>query len=360
MRKRTAKGERGLFSIIIPSFNVKEYLIGCLGAIFRNVYPCYEVIVVDNGSTDGSLEAVRGEFSDQKEKLKTISLPENFGPAKARNEGAKIARGEYLGFLDSDTQVDKNWIIEAEKCFRANDKVAAIQCKLLLLPDKTHLDCVGEYLGELGFLIPVAEHGEKDSGQYDHPFKILAAKSAGMFIRSEIFRQVGGFDEDYFIFMEETDLGWRCWLTGYQVVFCPSSVVYHHFSATKQLVDQSFYNYLVRFHGTKNYLLTLYKNLSFAYLWRILPIHLLLWLGLAGHFFLRAKYHSTANILRAVVWNLVHLSGNWRKRRNIQKQRVFSDEQLFSGFGLMKKRGLAYLINKFSASQRTVLTTENR
>lgn len=349
-----------LFSIIIVNFNGKEYLNNCLMSVFNNACDDYEIIIVDNGSTDGSIEFVKDTFSIKLYKIRIINLKRNFGPARARNDGVKIARGKYIGFLDNDTEVDKNWILEAIKGFESSEDIAALQCKLLFIKNKHRIDYVGEYLSNLGFLIPVAAYGEEDNSQYDFKNRILSAKSAGMFIKKSVFDRIGGFDEDYFIFMEETDLNWRVWLSGYEIVFWPHSVVYHSFSATKDIVDKRFNNRLVRFHGTKNYILTLYKNFSIKYCIKILPLHVFLWFCLSFYLLARGNIRSSLNIFQGILWNLVNFSKNSRKRALIQKNRIRTDTELFVNLGLIKKRSFNYFIDKFIQSQKVAITPENQ
>lgn len=346
-KQKMKTANRPNLSVIIPTFNAKPYLNRTIEAVIKSKAQNFEIIVVDNASTDGSIQYLEKTFRRYLNKITFLRLDKNYGPAKARNEGVKLARGKYLAFLDSDTEVDPYWAKEALSCFRSDKKIAAIQCKLLLLRDRKSLDYVGEYLSNTGFLTQVASHGEKDRGQYDFPYKILAAKSAGMFITKEAFEKVGGFDEDYFIFVEETDLGWRLWLAGYEIVLCSKSVVYHYFSATKDIVDKSFNNHLVRFHGTKNYILTLYKNLSFRYVIKILPIHILLWLGLAFYFTVTGSFLSGLNIIKGVLWHLPNFIKNTKKRQVVQKMRIVSDTTLFEEIGLMKRISPVDLVKKF-------------
>lgn len=350
------KKVKSFFSIIIVNYNGKNFLADCLSSIFKNIYQNYEVVVVDNGSSDGTVKFLKKKFG---KKLKICALDKNYGPAKARNEGVKLARGKYLCFLDNDTKVDPTWIVRALECFSSDDRIGAVQCKLLRF-DKRNYDYAGEYLTNLGFLTPVAKYGEQDMGQYDHIREILAAKSAGMFIRKDVFLKAGGFDEDYFIFMEETDLGWRVWLSGYKVVFCPKSIVYHHYSASKDIFDKDFNNYLVRFHGTKNYILTLTKNLSFAYWIKIIPIHVLLWFSLALYLLLTGNFRSARNMIMGIFWNLVNLKMSLTKRDLIQRERIVGDEEIFVKLCLMKNRGLLYLVKRFLKSQKEQQTPESK
>ena len=348
-----------IFSIIIVNYNGKKYLAKCLNSIFKNKYSKFEIIIVDNKSTDGSVDFVIDNFSRNLSKIKIVKLNKNYGPAYARNKGFEKSVGKFICFLDNDTQVHPNWLTNAKKLFDSDKKIGCIQSKLLLANQKNRIDYVGEFLGNLGFLKSTAQYGEIDNGQYDSSNSILAAKSAGMFIRRQAFIDAGEFDPDYFIFMEESDLGWRTWLAGYKNIFCPKSIVYHKFSSTKDIVDPKFNNYLVRFHGTKNYIQTLIKNLSFWYLLKILPVHLILWFCLATYLLLTGKFLSAKNIYKGLFWNFSHLRQTLRKRKLVQEKRKVSDQKLFVTYKLMSKTNLRYYINKFTNSQKIIITPEN-
>lgn len=340
-----------LVSIIIVNYNGYYLLKNCLNSILKNSYNNYEIIIADNGSTDNSLQKIKIDFKDYLNRIKLLDLKKNLGPALARNKAFKESTGEIIAFLDNDTEVENNWILEALKLFQTNSKIGAIQSKLLLLDQPTKIDYAGEFLGSLGFLKSVANYEETDNGQYNLNSSILAAKSAGMFIRRKAFIKAGQFDSSYFIFMEETDLGWRTLLAGYQNYFCFNSIVYHKFSSTKDIVDPDFNNYLVRFHGTKNYIQTLIKNLSPKYLLKILPIHLFLWFSLATFLLITGRFKSAKNIYKGIFWNLTHLKQTLHKRKIVQKHRKVSDQELFINQKLMNKTTLGYYINKFFSAK---------
>lgn len=341
-----------LVSIIIVNYNGYHLLKNCLNSILKNSYKNYEIIIADNGSTDNSLSQIKTDFKNNLSKIKLLDLKKNFGPSIARNKAFKRSTGKIIAFLDNDTEVNKNWILEALKLFQTNSKIGALQCKLLLLDQPTKIDYAGEYLGSLGFLKPVAVYQETDNGQYNKNYTILAAKSAGMFIRRQAFIKAGQFDPSYFIFMEETDLGWRVLLSGYQNYFCFKSIVYHKFSSTKDIVSPGFNNYLVHFHGTKNYIQTLIKNLSSKYLFKILFIHIFLWFSLATFLLITGKFKSAKNIYKGIFWNLTHLNQTLHKRKIIQKHRQISDQELFINQKLMTKTTLKYYTNKFFLTQK--------
>jgi len=348
-----------LVSIIIVNYNGYHLLKNCLQSIFKNSYSNYELIIADNGSSDNSIPKIKKDFKDKLSRIKILDLKKNLGPALARNKAFKISKGEIIAFLDNDTQVTKDWIQQALPFFQKNSKIGIIQSKLLLMNQKDKIDYVGEYLGSLGFLKSVANYGEVDNGQYNHIKSILAAKSAGMFIRRLAFIDAGMFDPDYFIFMEETDLGWRTWLMGYQNIFVPKSIVYHKFSSTKDIVDPDFNNFLIRFHGTKNYIQTLIKNLSLKYLIKILPIHILLWFSLATFLLITGKFKSAKNIYKGIGWNFIHLIQTLQKRKKIQFHRRVSDNYLFKQQHLLSHTSLNYYTKKFFSTQKQITTPEN-
>jgi len=344
-------------SVIIANYNGKDFLCRCLDSVFKNSYDNYEVIVVDNGSTDGTVSSLREKFRENAGKIKYVELERNVGPAKARNDGAKIARGEYLAFLDNDTQVDTHWMGEALKIFEGDREVGSIQCKLLLAKERDRYDYAGEYLGQNGFLLQRARHGEIDKGQYDQQVELLAAKSAGAFIRKDVFDKAGGFDDDYFIYMEETDLGWRSWLAGYKTVFCPASVVYHEFGTSGRILSREENSFNIRFHGTKNYIMTLIKNLSARQMIVILPRHLFIWFCFALFLIGRGNFRSGYNVVRGICWDILHLPEIVSKRHRAQSLRKISDTLLFEK--VMRRQPLGAKIKQFFISEKMLVTPEN-
>ena len=340
-----------LVSIVVINFNGKDYLLRCIKSLLKSSYKNYEIIIVDNASSDGSVLAVKNEFTSKLKNIKILRLKKNYGPAKARNEGVKIAKGKYLGFLDNDTQVDKDWVSEAIKLFNKDKKIGCLQCKLLLLKEKNKFDYAGEYINQYGFLIQRAGYQEIDQGQYDQEVDILAAKSAGMFIRKDVFNKIGGFDDDYFIYVEETDLGWRSWLAGYRTIFCPKSVVYHEFSSSLNILGPGKTNYNIRFHGTKNYICTLIKNLEFKNLLIILPKHLIIWLSLAIFLSIgRRQFENSANVVKGILWNIKNINKTLTKRKIIQENRVFSDNELFKK--VYKRQSFVVKIKQFIFAEK--------
>lgn len=333
-------------SVIIINYNGEKYASRCIDSVLISKTPNTEIVVVDNGSHH-DVARLRKRY---KNKIKLVALDKNYGPAKARNEGVRISKGNYIAFLDNDTLVHKDWARNALQEFDKDNQLGIIQCKLLLAKNKKRIDYVGEYIGSNGFLIQRAKTGEIDRHQYDKRSKILAAKSAGMFIRRAVFDEIGGFDNDYFIYVEETDLGWRSWLRGYKAIFVPKSIVYHEFGTSTVILGKSKNNYNAKFHGSKNYILTLFKNLGPVSLIKIIPLHVLLWEGLALYQLMKGEFKNFIWINQGILWNLLNLKDSFKKRHNIQKTRVVSDKELFKI--ILKKKPFSYFLIKATHKQR--------
>jgi GT2 family glycosyltransferase len=329
-------------SIVIVNLNGWKYLEALLKSILGSKTKDYEVIIVDNGSTN-DCEKI-DNFCSLDDRFKSVKLHKNVGPAMARNIGVANTTGKYISFLDNDTLVDKNWATEAINYFNKHKKVGIIQCKLLLESDHNKIDYVGEYLGTNGFLVQECSAGTIDNGQFNKPKKILAAKSAGMFIKREAFNRVGGFDDDYFIYVEETDLGWRSWIAGFEAHFLPSSVVYHHFGTSSVILGSKNASSLAKYHGPKNYLMTLLKNSPSRMLPKIIFYHFLLWVGFIFFRLFTFKIGDSFEMTKGILYFLFNVSSTLKKRHKIQNDKVKS-KQIFLN-ELVVSRSLWYFVSK--------------
>jgi len=286
--------------------------------VLSTEYPSFEVILVDNASTDGSIDLVRRQFGNEP-RLKIIPNSKNLGASAGRNTGSKHATGKYLAFLDPDTQVDRNWLKEAVMLMEEHPSVAAVQCKLLLLSNPSRIDYVGDFISQFGFLVQRVPLGALDTNAFRKTALIFGVKSAGMVASKLVLQKIGVFDEDYFIYMEETDLCWRVWLSGSQVAYSPTSIVYHDFGQSSKLTSERT-KFLSKYHGTKNYVTTILKNTDGANLLRIAPIHIILWIGIVIWHFRTNRAQEGIWILHGIIYNLRNLRSTWRKRMLVQRQ----------------------------------------
>ncbi len=328
-----------LVSVIIVNFNNQSFLGDCLHSIFQEKGN-YEVIVVDDYSTDGSQTYLK-TLSSHYPRLKLIFNPRNLGAAQSRNIGAQKSQGQYLFFLDADTKLQKGWFKPLIKFFANHPQAGMGQAKLLKL--NTHrFDYAGDYLSPLGFLIERARSAF-DHHQFDKPDKIFGLKSAAMIIRRHLFNQLGGFDADYKIFWEDTDLSWRVWLAGYQVLFIPQITVWHAYG-TKYKDMQLYVHNKVYYRGCKNNITTLIKNLGTLRLLITLPLNLTCWLILALLFLFSFKPRQSLAIFTGLLASFYHLPYTLKKRHHIQTHRRISDTDLFKQVG--RHRSIFYYLGK--------------
>ncbi len=240
-------------SIAIINFDGKDYLGHCLDSIKGLDYPkdLLEVIIVDNGSRDGSVDFIKSEHPD----VKLIKNNKNTGFAYANNQAAKAAGGEYIAFLNNDTKVEKKWLIELLKPIYGDREVVCSGSKVLSMDGKK-IDFAGSMINfeGKGFQIDYGIPVEKDIRKHSRYLPFV--NGGAMLINRAVFLDAGGFDEDFFAYYEDVDLGWRLWVLGYKVAFAPDSIVYHHHHGTsKRFTDDR-----LRFLKERNSLYSVFKN----------------------------------------------------------------------------------------------------
>ena len=225
-----------MVTIIIVNFNGKHNLESCLSTLTKVDYNNLEIIVVDNNSTDGTIEFLVQNYPS----VITLKLDQNYGFAKPNNMAAKIAKGEFLLFLNNDTEVTPTFVSELVDVL-LNDEQIAI-CQSLLLKPNGEMDSSGDFIDKIGIVYNSKE-------KINEIREISSARGASMIIRKKIFEELHGFDEKFFVSFEDVDLGWRSWIRGYKVVINPKSVVYHHGGQTHDSIKNE-----IAFHGLKNQL----------------------------------------------------------------------------------------------------------
>ena len=339
---------RPLVSVIIANYNGEKFLTECLNSLLREKSSDFEVIIVDDASTDKSIALLKNKFGREK-RLKLVALTKNVGAAKARNMGVENSSGKYLFFLDNDTKTKRGWLDVIPMFFSTNKKTGIAQAKILKM-GTNRFDYAGDCIGPFGFLIERARSA-KDKGQFDKEENIFALKSAAMIARRDVFNELKGFDSDYKIFWEDTDIAWRTWLLGYRVLFAPKITVWHAYG-TKEKNSRLYIRNQVIYRGCKNNITTLIKNLGPARLVATLPINVGCWIILAILFLLRPRPIKSLAIIRAILWNVLFIPQVWRKRSKIQKNRKINDKELFSLVSSKKNiyyylgKGLAYITGK--------------
>lgn len=305
-------------SVIIVNFNNKILLNNCLLSVFKSDYPSFEVVLVDNASSDNSVDFVRSHFSNTN--LVLIQNKVNLGFAGGNNVGIGSSRGEYLFFLNNDTEVDENWLKQSIKLMSSDPCIGACQCKLLRLKERKKFDGAGGYVDR--FISPIIKGTQEyDYGQYDQNYEIFWAKGAAFAVKKKVLDEVGYFDNDYFLEYEETDLCWRIWLCGYRILFAPRSIVYHAGSASISRKKLKVYYY---FH--RNHIATILKNYELKNIVRYLPVLIVLKIL---RDFQSIKAEKLIR-LKAIFSTFKNFRKIWIKRQQVQiRIRKVTDEAIF-------------------------------
>lgn len=324
---------RPLVSVLIVNTNDRRYLDGVLTSVFAQDYDPLEVIVVDNDSSDGSVEFVRTNFPN----VTVVENRCNLGFGGANNAGMGVARGGYIFLLNPDTVMAPDALSAVVEVMERHPRVGAAQSKLLRGFHGTVIDSAGSYLTASGFLYHHG-YGDADGPAYARSYEIFSAKGAGLMLRRAVIDRVGLFDEDFFLFFEETDLCWRIWLAGYSVLYVPESIVHHDVGGSTRLLPAAFLEY----ESFKNRICSLIKNLGTLRLLRVMPLHLLMCFGAAAAYTVRGHPGEGLAIVRAVGWNLRHLPRTLQKRRPIQQQRRLSDRELWPRIARHRSWGDTY------------------
>lgn len=308
-----------IVSIIIVNWNAENYLKNCLSSLKKIKSPSFEIILVDNNSIDNSVNVTKQIFP----KAQIIKNSENNGFALANNQGAKLARGEFLLFLNNDTEVTPNFLqglVDEMK----NTAVGVVQPKILLLDEKDRIDSVGSFLTITGFLYHYGFH-KKDQEKYDKQIPIFTPRGACMLMRKTLFDIIGGFDNDYFAYFEETDLCWRVWLTGKKILYVPQYFIYHKRGGTSSKMRYGFLQY----HSFKNRISTLIKNLSIANLLYIFPAHIIFCIIAIFAYAVKGNSQGAIAVIKAFGWNMAHVKKTLEKRKRSQSQRKLSDNDIW-------------------------------
>jgi GT2 family glycosyltransferase len=274
-----------------------------------------EIIVADNASTDSSIEFLQQEYPE----IRIISNLTNGGFAKGYNDALAQVDADYFILLNSDIEVTERWIEPVIDLMESDRSIAACQPKLLSYYQREKFEyagAAGGFIDKYGYPFcrgRIFQDIETDNGQYNDAFEVFWATGACMFVRAEVYRQFGGFDEDFFAHMEEIDFCWQLKNGGYKIFYCPDSVVYHVGGGTlpKASWQKTYLNF-------RNNLALLYKNLPHHLMLPVFSVRFPLDGVAAIKFLLDGGYRDFYAVIRAHL----HFYRNLRRLRNKRKLTV--------------------------------------
>lgn len=314
-----------LVSIIIPNWNGRDLLEDCLESLKKQTFKNFEIIVVDNGSKDYSIEGLTNNYPE----IVIVKLDKNYGFAKAINAGVKKSECEFMVFLNNDTVADKDWLKNLVDCAQKYPEVISVNSKLLNFYDRKKVDGLGIEINEVGQARSIGWEME-DLGQFCTPFYIFGATGGASIFRRDKFIGLEMFDEDFFMYSEEVDFAFRAQFKGYKSLFCPAAVVYHKHKASASKRPQH-----VEYWQFKNMMQTIIKNYPTKLLtkkWRWLKIFLV---------YLNTTVYQIKNgfywpPVLTFIWLLFNLPNLLAKRRKIQKN-ISVDIDYIESFLISKK-----------------------
>jgi GT2 family glycosyltransferase len=266
--------------------------------------------MVDNGSTDGSCDFVRQRYPW----VRILEMGENAGFSRANNVAVRESQAAMLAFLNNDVEVHPAWLGRLVDAASKSPETTAWASKMLMFDHRELINGVGGAMNEVGYTFDLGMY-ERDIGQFDTPVEVLFPCAGACLIRREAFISAGGFDERFFMYHEDVDLGWSLWQLGGRVETVPAAVVYHKFGGTsKSTMGMARREYM----GERNNIRSLIKHYEPRNLTRAIKL-------------LLAQRQSPARkwqLLRNMAWNLRHLTETLALRKDIQRRRRRSDAHL--------------------------------
>ena len=297
-------------SVIIVNYNGARYLERCLQALRQQVVAPHEIIIVDNASSDNSIEIVRN-FPE----VKWLPQNQNLGFARGNNVGvaATDLASEWIALLNGDAFAEPEWLMNLLVATQQFPEFDAFACKLLNAANPAILDGQGDAYHisgrafRIGFGKPVPDHQETCH-------EVFSPCAAAALYRRSAFDKIGGFDEQFFCYLEDVDLGFRLRLAGYRCLYVPSSVAQHVGSGSTGGQHSDFSAY----HGHRNLVWTYVKDMPSVLFWFFLPLHLLM--NIAG--IVKCAMRGQLKVVLRAKWDaLLGLPEMWGKRRQIQQNR---------------------------------------
>jgi GT2 family glycosyltransferase len=298
-----------LLSVIIPNWNGAALLPCCLDSLRRQTHREFETLVIDNGSTDGSISLMRESYPE----VRLVEFGRNAGFTGAVNEGIRQAKGEIVVVLNNDTEADEAWLAELARAFAEHSEVAFCASKLLLFDRRNVIHSAGDYYRVDG--VP-GNRGvwQEDVGQFDASFDVFGACGGAAAYRKSLFDEIGDFDEDLWMYCEDVDLNLRARAAGHICRFVPTARVYHKLSASGG-------GSLASYYCGRNFVEVAVKNLPTETIRRHWARLLVAQIGIAGDSLRHFREPAARARLRGQLAAIRILPRALRKRRELAARR---------------------------------------
>lgn len=321
-----------LVSIIICNFNGSNFIRKYAKSVFNTKYPNFEILFVDDGSTDNSVELIMSMFG-QDPRLRIIRHNNNLGLASARNTGVKAAKGRYIAFLDVDIEVEQDWLMELVKILESDSYIGVVMSKTMDMKDRKRVQCAGQdIIPHIGWTVSRG-YGEEDTSVYKRVKEVYSCLNAAI-IRREVFEKVGLIDSKMTYLWEDVDFEWRVWLSGYKEVMAPRSIVYHLAKQPRARERMYLWTKIQKDFLFRDSIRFIIKNYEMRNILRYLPWALIIGLVQALRNF-KKDSSSFISFAKAIMLHLKSLDNISQERRRIQRHiRRVSDASIFKKVGV--------------------------
>ena len=268
------KGKMKKATIIIPNYNGLKFMEMCMSALEKQTCKDFEILVVDNGSTDGSVEWLK------ENEIPSIFLPENTGFSGAVNVGIKASKTPFVILLNNDTEAKEGYVEALIREIERSPKIFSVSPKMIQLYHKELMDDGGDMYSIMGWAYQRGVGQEIE--RYNRACNVFSACAGAAIYRREVFEEIGYFDEMHFAYLEDIDVGYRAKIAGYYNRYCPSAEIYHVGSGTS---GSKYNEFKVRLAARNNVYLN-YKNMPG---WQLLLNSIPIGLGILGKYFFFKK-----------------------------------------------------------------------
>ena len=328
-----------LISVVVLNWNGYQVLDNCLKSLYDQTYRPLEIIVVDNASTDGSVDSLREKFQD----VNLIINEKNLGFGAGNNIGIRASQSSYIMILNNDTRLDPKCVEELKRSIEKDKRYGACASKILLESEPDIIDGVGIVVCPDGLSFGRGRLEKKD--RYDEEEEIFFASDCACLYRREMLEDIGLYDEDFFAYADETDMGWRAQLAGWKCIYSPEAIVYHLHSTSSGGRYSSFKAFLVERNriwvALKNFPISLIILGQFYTLWRYVfqAYGALMGKGAAGQFTSDfSKAELVKILLKAYLSACKQVPLMLKKRKIIQKKKRITNREVYR---LIKQYGIS-------------------
>ena len=328
-----SKNLQPIVEVVIANWNRKELLRACLDSLSRQTHRSFEVVVVDNGSTDGSSAMVEEMAKIYPVPLKLIVNRVNVGFCAANNQGIFSTDAELVALLNNDAEAEPNWLEALEAAIRQGEDIGMVASKVLVWEDPTRIDKCGH------LMYPDGQNrgrgsGQTDHGQFDRPEEVLWPDGCAAMYRRAMLEDVGGFDEDFFAYADDAELGLRARWAGWRCLYTPDAVVRHHRGATLGLGSARRLTLIER-----NRVLLAVKLFPWSLLWAngaflLARIGAGMWAAVRNRGEIRhypgmgGKFTAGLALLRGMAQAVPRIPATLRKRRALREKRRLTGRQI--------------------------------